>query len=184
MDLIFLHGRMILGSCCDFQVTCLPSYCPIREQQYDIICIGMWASSLLLYVSLTSLLATLTGHTWFFVMNFFFAMIAPILWFPQRQMREYLIRLIYCEMLGVECSWGYIHAVKFTQRGSTMDKRIGQLVSCPVPSLAWEWLFSFVVDTIGNRCIIIACEYLTHNVQHIILISNFCLFKTILRQLL
>ena len=71
MDLIFLHGRMILGSCCDFQVTCLPSYCPIREQQYDIICIGMWASSLLLYVSLTSQLATPTGHTCFFVMNFF-----------------------------------------------------------------------------------------------------------------
>ena len=43
----------------------------------------------------------------------------------QRQMREYLIRLIYCEMLGVECSWGYIHAVKFTQTGSTLDKRIG-----------------------------------------------------------
>ena len=43
----------------------------------------------------------------------------------QRQMREYLIRLIYCEMLGVECSWGYIHAVKFTQSGSTLDKRIG-----------------------------------------------------------
>jgi len=39
--LIFLHGRMILGSYCDFQVTCLPSYCPIREQQYDIICISM-----------------------------------------------------------------------------------------------------------------------------------------------
>ena len=44
-------------------------------------------------------------------------------------MREYLIRLIYCEMLGLDCSWGYIHAVKFTQQGNTMDKRIGQLVA-------------------------------------------------------
>ena len=43
----------------------------------------------------------------------------------QRQMREYLVRLIYCEMLGVECSWGYIHAVKFTQTNTTLDKRIG-----------------------------------------------------------
>ena len=40
-------------------------------------------------------------------------------------MRELLIRLIYCEMLGVECPWGYIHAVKMTQSGSIMDKRIG-----------------------------------------------------------
>ncbi len=47
----------------------------------------------------------------------------------QRQMREYLIRLIYCEMLGLECSWGYIHAVKFTQNTTTLDKRIGQC--CP-----------------------------------------------------
>ncbi|CAI8050732.1 AP-4 complex subunit epsilon-1 [Geodia barretti] len=47
----------------------------------------------------------------------------------KRQMREYLIRLIYCEMLGVECSWGYIHAVKFTQTGSTLDKRIGYLAA-------------------------------------------------------
>ena len=44
-----------------------------------------------------------------------------------RQMREYLVRLIYCEMLGLDCSWGYIHAVKFTQQGNTMDKRIGYL---------------------------------------------------------
>ena len=43
----------------------------------------------------------------------------------QRQMRELLIRLVYCEMLGVECSWGYIHAIKMTQSGNIMDKRIG-----------------------------------------------------------
>ena len=41
-------------------------------------------------------------------------------------MREYLIRLIYCEMLGVECTWGYIHAVKFTQSSSIADKRTGK----------------------------------------------------------
>jgi len=40
-------------------------------------------------------------------------------------MRELLIRLIYCEMLGVECPWGYIHAVKMTQSGNIMDKRVG-----------------------------------------------------------
>ena len=45
----------------------------------------------------------------------------------QRQMREYLIRLIYCEMLGVDCSWGYIHAVMMTQNQSTLEKRIGNI---------------------------------------------------------
>lgn len=47
----------------------------------------------------------------------------------QRQMREYLIRLIYCEMLGTECPWGYIHAVKFTQTSTTLDKRVGYLAA-------------------------------------------------------
>ena len=47
--------------------------------------------------------------------------------FPvQRQMREYLVRLIHCEMLGHECPWGYIHAVKFTQSTGILDKRIGE----------------------------------------------------------
>ena len=46
-----------------------------------------------------------------------------------RQMREYLIRLIYCEMLGHECSWGYIHAVKFTQSTGFLDKRIGKALA-------------------------------------------------------
>ena len=55
-------------------------------------------------------------------------------------MREYLIRLIYCEMLGLDCSWGYIHAVKFTQQGNTMDKRIGQLVArCPLIGYCLLW---------------------------------------------
>ena len=45
-------------------------------------------------------------------------------------MREYLIRLIYCEMLGVDCSWGYIHAVKMTQSHSTLEKRIGTRLIC------------------------------------------------------
>ena len=48
--------------------------------------------------------------------------------FPfQRQMREYLIRLLYCEMLGVNCPWGHIHAVTFTQSNNIVDKRIGYL---------------------------------------------------------
>ena len=41
-------------------------------------------------------------------------------------MKEYLIRLVYCEMLGVECGWGYIYPVKFTQSSNIADKRMGQ----------------------------------------------------------
>lgn len=46
----------------------------------------------------------------------------------QRQMREYLIRMLYCEMLGVACPWGHIHAVTFTQKTNLIDKRVGYLV--------------------------------------------------------
>ena len=42
-------------------------------------------------------------------------------------MKEYLVRLMYCEMLGHEVSFGYIHAVKFTQHSSLFEKRVGYL---------------------------------------------------------
>ena len=41
-------------------------------------------------------------------------------------MKELLIRILYCEMLGYNCEWGYIHAVKMTQKGNLFDKRIGE----------------------------------------------------------
>jgi AP-4 complex subunit epsilon-1 len=33
----------------------------------------------------------------------------------QKYMREYVVRLMYCEMLGHDVSWGYIHAINMTQ---------------------------------------------------------------------
>ena len=42
-------------------------------------------------------------------------------------MKEYLIRLLYCEMLGKDVPFGYIHAVKFTQHSSLLEKRVGYL---------------------------------------------------------
>uniref|UniRef100_UPI00398F81D8 AP-4 complex subunit epsilon-1 isoform X2 n=1 Tax=Pristiophorus japonicus TaxID=55135 RepID=UPI00398F81D8 len=44
-----------------------------------------------------------------------------------KQMRECLVRLIYCEMLGYKASFGYIHAIKLAQQGSLMEKRVGYL---------------------------------------------------------
>ena len=40
-------------------------------------------------------------------------------------MKEFLVRLVYCEMLGVETPFGYIHAVKLAQCNSVMEKRVG-----------------------------------------------------------
>lgn len=44
-----------------------------------------------------------------------------------RQMKEAMVRAIYCEMLGYEASFSYIHAIKLAQQGSILEKRVGYL---------------------------------------------------------
>uniref|UniRef100_W5N705 AP-4 complex subunit epsilon n=1 Tax=Lepisosteus oculatus TaxID=7918 RepID=W5N705_LEPOC len=44
-----------------------------------------------------------------------------------RQMKEIMVRAIYCEMLGYEASFSYIHAIKLAQQGSVLEKRVGYL---------------------------------------------------------
>ncbi|XP_043720484.1 AP-4 complex subunit epsilon-like isoform X2 [Telopea speciosissima] len=46
---------------------------------------------------------------------------------PKRKMKEYIIRLVYVEMLGHDASFGYIHAVKMTHDDSLLLKRTGYL---------------------------------------------------------
>lgn len=46
---------------------------------------------------------------------------------PKRKMKEYIIRLLYIEMLGHDASFGYIHAVKMTHDDSLLLKRTGYL---------------------------------------------------------
>lgn len=46
---------------------------------------------------------------------------------PRRRMKEYIIRLVYVEMLGHDASFGYIHAVKMTHDDSLSLKRTGYL---------------------------------------------------------
>lgn len=43
----------------------------------------------------------------------------------QRQMKELMVRAIYCEMLGYEASFSYIHAIKLAQQGTALEKRVG-----------------------------------------------------------
>eukprot|EP01006_Ploeotia_vitrea_P035710 TRINITY_DN65928_c7_g1_i1.p1 TRINITY_DN65928_c7_g1~~TRINITY_DN65928_c7_g1_i1.p1 ORF type:complete len:1086 (+),score=219.34 TRINITY_DN65928_c7_g1_i1:30-3287(+) len=45
-----------------------------------------------------------------------------------RQMKELIIRVVYCEMLGHPAEFGYIHAVKLMPAASLLDKRVGYLV--------------------------------------------------------
>ncbi|OCT86938.1 AP-4 complex subunit epsilon-1 [Xenopus laevis] len=44
-----------------------------------------------------------------------------------RQMKECMVRFIYCEMLGYESGFGYIHAIKLAQQGNLLEKRVGYL---------------------------------------------------------
>ncbi|CAN1779685.1 AP-4 complex subunit epsilon [Linum perenne] len=46
---------------------------------------------------------------------------------PKRKMKEYVIRLVYVEMLGHDASFGYIHAVKMTHDDNLFLKRSGYL---------------------------------------------------------
>ncbi|KAM4554060.1 AP-4 complex subunit epsilon-1 [Fundulus diaphanus] len=44
-----------------------------------------------------------------------------------RQMKELMVRAIYCEMLGYGVSFSYIHAIKLAQQGNVLEKRVGYL---------------------------------------------------------
>lgn len=46
----------------------------------------------------------------------------------QEMMKECMVRLIYCEMLGYDASFGYIHAIKLAQQGNLLEKRVGMYV--------------------------------------------------------
>uniref|UniRef100_A0A3Q3BGL6 Adaptor related protein complex 4 subunit epsilon 1 n=1 Tax=Kryptolebias marmoratus TaxID=37003 RepID=A0A3Q3BGL6_KRYMA len=43
------------------------------------------------------------------------------------QMKELMVRTIYCEMLGYQASFSYIHAIKLAQQGNVLEKRVGYL---------------------------------------------------------
>jgi len=46
-----------------------------------------------------------------------------------KRMKELLVRALYCEMLGQEVPFAYIHALTMTQQPRLLDKRVGYLVA-------------------------------------------------------
>lgn len=46
---------------------------------------------------------------------------------PKKKMKEYIMRLIYVELLGHDASFGYIHAVKMTHDDNLLLKKTGYL---------------------------------------------------------
>ncbi|CAI6005864.1 unnamed protein product [Closterium sp. NIES-64] len=46
---------------------------------------------------------------------------------PKKRMKEYILRLMYLEILGHDASFGYIHAVKMTHDDNLLLKRTGYL---------------------------------------------------------
>jgi AP-4 complex subunit epsilon-1 len=46
---------------------------------------------------------------------------------PKEKMKEYVLRLLYCEMLGYEVEFGYVHALTLTQSSNLLEKKVGYL---------------------------------------------------------
>lgn len=46
-----------------------------------------------------------------------------------------MVRATYCEMLGYEASFSYIHAIKLAQQGTGLEKRVGKFPPNPFPAL-------------------------------------------------
>ena len=82
----------------------------------------------------------------------------------KKEKKEFLVRMIYAEMLGHDASWGYIRAVEMTADSDVENKRVGYLCSSLCFSPEHEFRFMLVNVMSGdlaspNRLIV--CTALT-----------------------
>lgn len=63
---------------------------------------------------------------------------------PPKKMKEYLIRMIYVEMLGHDASFGHIHAIKMVSEKKLLEKRVGYLAVCLVLHPQHEFMLLLV----------------------------------------
>ncbi|XP_067235633.1 AP-4 complex subunit epsilon-1 isoform X2 [Chanodichthys erythropterus] len=78
-----------------------------------------------------------------------------------KQMREVMVRAMYCEMLGYDASFTYIHAIKLAQQGSVLEKRVGYLAVSLFLSEGHELLLLLVNTVLKSTNLIEACMALT-----------------------
>jgi AP-4 complex subunit epsilon-1 len=69
-------------------------------------------------------------------------------------MKEYIVRVLYCEMLGHDASFGYIYAIKLASSKSLLEKRVGYLaVSLCVPNN--HELLLLIIATLQRVCTVL-----------------------------
>eukprot|EP00899_Mesostigma_viride_P027947 jgi/Mesvir1/8337/Mv12598-RA.1 len=68
---------------------------------------------------------------------------------PRKKIKEYLIRMVYVEMLGHDASFGYIHAVKLTNDTNLILKRVGYL-ACTLFLEEGHDFIILIVNTLQN----------------------------------
>ncbi|THG18621.1 hypothetical protein TEA_020017 [Camellia sinensis var. sinensis] len=69
---------------------------------------------------------------------------------PKRKMKEFIIRLVYVEMLGHDASFGYIHVVKMTHDDNLLLKRTGFLAVTLFLNEDHDLIILIVVELLGH----------------------------------
>jgi AP-4 complex subunit epsilon-1 len=59
-------------------------------------------------------------------------------------MRECVMKLIYCEMLGYESEFGHIHAINFASSSNPFEKRVGYLATSLILHRKHELLYLLI----------------------------------------
>eukprot|EP01061_Rhynchopus_euleeides_P047262 TRINITY_DN9404_c0_g1_i1.p1 TRINITY_DN9404_c0_g1~~TRINITY_DN9404_c0_g1_i1.p1 ORF type:complete len:609 (+),score=241.16 TRINITY_DN9404_c0_g1_i1:182-1828(+) len=78
-----------------------------------------------------------------------------------RQMKEYVVRLLYCEMLGHQAEFGYIHCVNLIASSNQLQKRTGylavQLTISPESELLYLIVSAIQKDLKSNSFLDVCC---------------------------